>query len=90
MYTKHMQSHTAWLNNMKKIDPSSVVDLTWEIKSEDYLTTIKEMQQGAPGTDGLDANIIQALPKAAHSLIQGAMSDMLSKGAALLAWWKEA
>jgi len=71
----------------EKIDPSSVVDLTWEIKSEEYLTTIKEMKQGAPG---LDTNVIQALPKAAHSLIQGAMSNMLSKGAALLAWWKEA
>jgi len=79
---------TPWFKHTRNMDnPES---LTLPISPDEYSRALKNSRQGAPGTDGLDTNILAALPDQAHNILREAMSKILNEAAGIPDEWKVA
>ncbi len=84
-----VHTDTPWLAHTKPICSNADL-LTAPISEEEYQHALQNLRQGAPGTDGLDAAILRALPNAAHNILREAMSNIVNKGEALPDEWRQA
>lgn len=67
-----------------------IASLTVPISKHEFATTMNAACNGAPGTDGIDAVMLKAAPKEAHTILRNNMNDILSSIASIPPEWQTA
>ncbi len=72
------------------IPQEEIEELTAEVTVEEYNLAMQNLTQGSPGSDGVDTNIIKALPPAAHNVLHEGMSALITQQLPLPKEWHKA